>query len=105
MTLGELLKVINKSKSVYQHIKLFVRHHYKGEDTINSVIIYEGDSEDESFLNEIKKFLECEVKNITSEVIKEKSSLRITIDYDKYIPFTLNESNIEEYSDAFYKYE
>lgn len=102
MTLHELLKVVNKSKSVYQDIKLIVIHPCKEGDTAR---VYEGESEDESFLEKIKKFLECEVQNITSEVIIEKSCLRITIYYDKYIPFTLNESNIEEYNEAFWRYE
>lgn len=102
MILDELLKVVNKSKSVYQDIKLIVIYPCNSGDAVR---LYEGDSEDESFLDEIKKFLECEVQNITSEVIIEKSCLRITVYYDNYIPFTLNESNIEEYNEAFWKYE
>lgn len=95
MTLGELLLVTNEN----QTIRLQVKHPgiYEGipqaETTFCGVI---------SEIKElIKKYLNCTVL----EVKTEKELLVITIAYDKYIPFTLNESNIEEYSDAFYKYE
>jgi hypothetical protein len=95
MTLSELLLVTNES----QTIRLQVKHPNIYEEVSQAETNYCGFIAD--IKDTIKKFLNCKVL----EVKTEKEILVITIAYNNYIPFTLNESNIEEYSDAFYKYE
>ena len=95
MTLGELLLVTNEN----QTIRLQVKHPSMYEGIPQAETNYCGVIAD--IKDTLKKFLNCKVLELKAE----KELLVITIAYDKYIPFTLNESNIEEYSDAFYKYE
>lgn len=95
MTLGELLLVINEN----QTIRLQVKHPNIYEEVSQAETNFCGVIAD--IKDSIKKFLNCKILEIETE----KELLVITIACDNYIPFTLNESNIEEYNEAFWKYE
>lgn len=82
MKLKELLNKTNKYRSERQYIKLVAVCSEEKETKLASARTYEGDVENESFINDIRKFLDLEVQNITTCFEDDKNFLRITVYYD-----------------------
>lgn len=100
VTLGDLLPLLGSSRITHQWVKLIVSHPSKDGSDIGSTKVYEGDVAEESFIESINKFMNCPVRNVTSETENGKSFIRVIVHCDKYVPFDLNE-HINEFADDF----
>lgn len=95
MPLRDLLAVINR-----QWVRLKVLHPSKDGVGMDSTKVYEGDVEDETFVESIGKFMDCRVRNVAAGSENGKLSLNITVHCDEYLPFDLEE-HLNEFSDDF----